>query len=84
MRIKSAKKAAFGLWGDCPSMPRKISNLLKPFGLRLKVKSNRKWGDQVEVSIEDDKILRRRGQRHGRAKRAGPSLTPETIHRGIT
>jgi hypothetical protein len=56
---KKATATAFGLWGDYPSMPRKINKLLKPFGLKLKVKSNREWGDQVEVSIEGNEALTR-------------------------
>jgi len=44
-------KPAFGLFDD--RMIPKINRLLKPYDLKLKVKSNRrKWGDQVEVTVE--------------------------------
>jgi len=42
--FEKGRATTFGLWSDYPSMPRKINNLLKAFGLRLKVKSNRAWG----------------------------------------
>ncbi len=43
-------KNAFGLWDY--RMLSKINVLLKPFGLRLKQRSNREWGDQVEIAVE--------------------------------
>lgn len=42
---------AFGIF-DYTMIP-KLRSLLKPFGLRLVVRSNtRQWGDQVEVTVE--------------------------------
>jgi hypothetical protein len=43
-------RPAFGIFDY--SMIGKIDRLLKPFGLHLRVVSNRrKWGDAVEVSV---------------------------------
>ena len=53
--IKRNPKPAFGLF-DYRMIP-KINRLLKPFGLRLKVKRNyRSWGDQVEVTVEKTEL----------------------------
>jgi hypothetical protein len=44
-------KPAFGLF-DYTMLP-KLNRILKPFGLRLKQRSNsRQWGDQVEITVE--------------------------------
>ena len=46
-----APKSAFGLF-DYTMLP-KLNRLLKPHGLRLKQRSNRRsWGDQVEITVE--------------------------------
>lgn len=48
------KHVEFGMFGlDFRQTKRMLNRLLKPHGLTLKVKTNRKeWGDQSEVSIE--------------------------------
>ena len=50
MAIKRNPDAVFGLFDH--SMLPKINRLLKPYGLRLSIRScYAEWGDQVEISV---------------------------------
>jgi len=46
--MKTKQRAVFGLWSDVRIGD--LNRLLKPYGVRLVLKSSRDWGDQVSVT----------------------------------
>lgn len=46
----SKQKSVFGLWSEIRAAD--LNRLLKPYGVRLVVKSSRNWGDQVHVTAQ--------------------------------
>lgn len=46
--MKTKQRAVFGLWSDVRISD--LNRLLKPYGVRLVLKSSRDWGDQVSVT----------------------------------
>jgi hypothetical protein len=50
-------RKVFGLWGEYPEMKNNINKLLKPYNIRLKIKSSRDWGDQLEISVVETGLV---------------------------